>query len=198
MTILVAVAHQGLTCELQHEAFSRGARVSAVALKRALNRWLFGERFVLRSPLSIEECERRIAQYNPALTPSLTTDYTAYSFGNRIVVGMQLDRSSEYPRGTPSLVGKMQSAGSGTEIVGRSGGDSITLWASVGLEIFIVPWVLAYAWEEPAILLALLMPVFLFVLTRRSADGVELTGFLQELLEAEDVLARTGDPIERG
>src|SRR5206468_5018372 len=79
--------------------------VSAVALKQALDKWLFGERFDLRSPLSQSECKLRIAQYAPGLTPSVTTDFTAYSFGNRVVVGMQLDRETQLLRRTPSLIG---------------------------------------------------------------------------------------------
>jgi hypothetical protein len=108
---------------------------------------------------------------------------------------MQLDRSTQFLRRTPSLVGKMRPAGNGTEIVGRSGGDLITLCASIGMEALLLLYLLPLAREEPTVLLVLLLPLFLFILTRRSTDGEELTDFLRELLEAEEILAKSGDPV---
>ena len=175
----------------------RGKALSGVALKRALNRWLFGEPFNLRSPLSEAECEQRIAEYNPGIIPSLMTDYTAYVFCGRVVVGMQTDNTVQFLRRTPTLSGTLLAAGNGTEIIGRSGGDSVALATFLALEFFSIPVAILYAMQEPDILLAVLLPIALFFLTRRSLDGEELVDFLRQLLEAEDVQPRRGDPIVR-
>jgi hypothetical protein len=43
----------------------------------------------------------------------------------------------------------------------------------------------------------LLFPAAALILLRRSREGGQLIDFLQQLLEAEDVLTRAGDPIVR-
>lgn len=171
--------------------------MSVIALKQAVEEWLFGERFNLRSSLDKHECKRRIREYNAGLTPSVTTDYSAFCMANRVFVNMQLARTIQF-RHTPSLMGKMSTApAGGTEIVGRSGGDLTTLGLSTGMEIVVAWAVITVAPAEPLAWLILLLPIVHFILMRRSHQGEKLIDFLQQLLEAEVVLARRGDPIVR-
>jgi hypothetical protein len=173
------------------------ARAENVIDKQALDQWLFGERFHLRSPLTQGECKRRIAQYSTGLTPSVTTDLNAFCIGDRVFVNMQLDRTTRFVRRTPVLVGKMRPTGSSTEIIGRSGGDLIAFWLSVAMEMFLAWNLLLFAPGEHVLWLTLLFPAAALILLRRSREGGQLIDFLQQLLEAENVLTRAGDPIVR-
>lgn len=166
--------------------------MSGTMLKKALDRWVFGERFYFRSPLDEGECKRRIGLYSSGLfVPSVTSDLIAAWKGDRVYVTMQLGRRS------PMLVGKLRPLGTGTEIVGRSGGDTTTFWLCIGLAAFFAWKLLTLAPTEPIAWSILLLPFATFFLLRRSPHGEHLIDFLQQLLDAEDVLARSGDPFVR-
>jgi hypothetical protein len=111
---------------------------------------------------------------------------------------MQLGRTVQL-RHTPSLAGKMSTvaAATGTQIVGRSGGDLVTLSLSIAMEAVFAWAVITIAPAEPFAWLTLMIPVALFVLTRRSPHGEQLTDFLEQLLEADHLPVRCGDPLAK-
>jgi len=166
--------------------------MSAVALKDSIERWLFGRRFYLRSPLNEEECKRRIGLYSSgAFTPPVTDDPVAIWKRDKVYLWMPFQR-----RG-PWLVARMRSTGDSTEIIGRAGVDFTYVWATLALEAALVSVVLIPSPAEPLALGVLLLPIAIYFLRRNSPYGDHLIDFLIDLLDAEDVLARKGDPIVR-
>jgi hypothetical protein len=159
-------------------------------LAASVTRWLVGQPFRLRSPLDEQECRRRIGLYSSgAFTPPVTADPVAVCKGNRVYLWMPFQR-----RG-PWLKAKLQTYGSQTELVGRSGADFVTLIGSATLEVVFVWWLLTGDARDPFAWLLLGAPVLMFLLQRKSPHGEQLIDFLKQLLEAEDMLERKGDPI---
>jgi hypothetical protein len=166
--------------------------MSSIAIKETARRWLFGRRFYLRSPLNEEECKRRIGLYSSgAFIPPVTDDPVAISKRGKVYVWMPFQR-----RG-PWLVARMRTTGETTEIIGRAGVDFPNLWGTLALEAVLIGAVLIPRPADPLSWGLLILPIVFYFLRRRSPNGDHLIDFLIELLGAQDVLARKGDPIVR-
>jgi hypothetical protein len=143
--------------------------------------------------LSESECEHRIEEI------SRSTSFVADATGKPAITWKPLFGRKRvhawYPAEarSPWLRGTFQSDGTGAIIVGRSGADFLTLFAAGALEAVIV-YMAVRAGTLEVVPLALL-PVVYFILRRSSPHGEQLIDFVQQVLEAEDVLARRGDPI---
>lgn len=116
---------------------------------------------------------------------------TAFFKWGQLYVGM-----TDTWRG-PWLIGRLRSTVGGTEIVGRAGVDYVNLWGALGLEAVLVFFVVIPMPTVPISWFLLLVPIVSYLLRRQSPYGGRLIDFLTELLDAEDVLARKGDPITR-
>jgi hypothetical protein len=166
--------------------------MSSMAIKETAEKWLWGRRFYLRSPLNEEECKRRIGLYSSgAFIPPVTDDPVAIWKRGKVYVWMPFQR-----RG-PWLVARMGSTGDSTEIIGRAGVDFTSLWGALALEAVLIGVVLVPSPADPLSWVLLLLPIVFYFLRRNSPHGDRLIEFLVELLGAEDVLVRKGDPIVR-
>jgi hypothetical protein len=159
-----------------------------------LRQYFFGEPFRLRSRLSEEDCERRFEQTSRSVPPLIadTTPAATWKpfFGKKRVYAWYPSR-----RRSPWLRGSFYADGAHTIIEGRAGADFVTLTGALFLEAGL----LYGAWGRPLLPLVLLtpIPIVFFVTRRSSSDGEPLIDFIQELLDAQNVLARPGDPIRR-
>jgi len=166
--------------------------MSAATVKQTIVRWLFGQRFHLHSPLSEIECKRRMGQFSSgAFAPPVTDDPVAICKRQRVYVWLPFQR-----RG-PWLVGRLRSTGDSTEITGRAGVDFTSLAAAVGMEALLIGVVILPAPHDPFGWALLLFPIAAFFYLRKSPYGDDLIYFLQQLLDAQNLFARNGDPIQR-
>lgn len=162
-----------------------------------LKQYFAGEPFRLRSPLSDVECKRRIEEISRAasLNP-FDVDREPVATWKPLVGRNQIYAWYPRTRRSPWLRGEFWSDGVGTIIVGRTGANMMLLYMSGALAAYIL--YLAWAWRWPlAALFAIVVPIIVFALSRNSSNGGHLVDFIQEVLEAEDVQSRVGDPIHR-
>lgn len=161
-------------------------------LRQSIERWLLGQRFVLRTALSEEECKRRIAQYSTGLfPPPVTKEPAAVWKGNKVYVWVP------YERRGPWVVARMRATGDSTEIDGRAGVDFANLWGTLAVEAAVLWAVLTSDPSDPVLWGLLLLPIVYYLVWRNSPHGEHLIDFLAGVLAADDVLARKGDPIVR-
>ena len=163
-----------------------------VTFANRVSNWLLGERFHLRTSLDEAECKRRIAQYSGGgFIPSVTDDPVAFFKWNRLYVGMP-----DTARG-PWLTGKLRTSGGTTEVMGRAGVDYSNLWGAIAMETLFVWFLLVPEPADPLSWSILIVPFLFYLVRRQSRHGGRLIDFLQQLLDAEDVTSRKGDPMAR-
>lgn len=164
---------------------------------QTLKHELLGEVFHLRSPLSFAECLRRLKAISPGipLIPNFSDEPVGGCAGSMIFL------TEPTPRGAV-LRARMILSGTHTVIRGRAGANDLLFAVLAFCHVVVI--VLIVSDNDHSVgsiigYLSTLIFVWIQYLARRhSPYGGALIDFLQHRLEAEDVLARKGDPIRHG
>jgi hypothetical protein len=163
----------------------------------------FGETFRFRTHLSEQECYRRLDSFAPA---SLADAFGNFDFSGSPVSSRKwgyifLSFPAE-PYGA-ELIAKLRPLNGSTEIRGRAGSNImlflvIAAVTSIAIGALLIDWAernfTAVPWGVIAV------PPFAvgyYLLKRRNPFGGPLIDHIQQLLEAEPIVGRTGDPIKR-
>ena len=157
----------------------------------------FGSKVHLRTHLSEAECLRRLEEYLPA-------SLWDAGFGDVPVAIYKWQRIEVWDQHEPNsakLVAKLKSGAGGTEIIGRAGGNTVLFLVCVAASALILFGAVFDTEIDQSLWVsmsfALIAPLAIYLLKRDSPHGEHLIDFLQEVLEAEDLTERKGDPIRR-
>ena len=157
----------------------------------------FGEKFHLRTHLKFDECCSRLNERLPSslIDPGFSNEPVGLCKRGRIYVWYQHEQQGA------QLHARLIPRDGGTEIVGASGGNGILFSIFVATAILLL---IAFAldadvrddwWYKSPLAFA-----FLWLIYRSKRNypfGGTLIDFVQQLLEAENLLERKGDPIAR-